>query len=165
MLGTVVLSFFLCLLPFRALTLWIIIVPPEAVMSLGVEGYYNLLYFCRIMIYLNSAVNPILYNLMSTKFRDGFARLCGVRRGLRRRATRTSGTGDSLLIGRNGTSTSGSTQRTSSSSESAASWRRHHSTTSTNFKKSSMLVRQASCSVALAEKKHPPPPSKGESYV
>lgn len=75
MLGTVVLSFFICLLPFRALTLWIIIVPPETVMSLGVEGYYILLYFCRIMLYLNSAVNPILYNLMSTKFRDGFLKL------------------------------------------------------------------------------------------
>jgi len=161
MLGTVVLSFFLCLLPFRALTLWIIIVPPEAVMSLGVEGYYNLLYFCRIMLYLNSAVNPILYNLMSSKFRDGFARLCRVKRGLRRRATRTSGTGDSLLIGRNGTSTSGSTQRTSSSSESA-SWRRHPSSVgAANFKKSSMLVRQTS---SLASEKKPPP-VKGESYV
>lgn len=75
MLGTVVLSFFVCLLPFRALTLWIIIVPPETVMALGLEGYYILLYFCRIMLYLNSAVNPILYNLMSSKFRDGFLRL------------------------------------------------------------------------------------------
>jgi hypothetical protein len=160
MLGTVVLSFFLCLLPFRALTLWIIIVPPEAVMSLGVEGYYNLLYFCRIMLYLNSAVNPILYNLMSTKFRDGFARLCGVKRGLRRRATRTSGTGDSLLIGRNGTS-SGSTQRTSSSGAESTSWRRHNSSVSgATFKKSSILVRQTS---SLVEEKKAP--NKGESYV
>ncbi|XP_059468531.1 thyrotropin-releasing hormone receptor-like isoform X2 [Neocloeon triangulifer] len=159
MLGTVVLSFFLCLLPFRALTLWIIIAPPEAMASLGVEGYYNLLYFCRIMLYLNSAVNPILYNLMSSKFRDGFARLCGVKRGLRRRATRTSGTGDSLLIGRNGTS-SGSTQRTSSSSESAASWRRNHSVcaASVRSKQQSFLIRQASSNAADAK-------AKGESYV
>lgn len=75
MLGAVVLSFFVCLLPFRALTLWIIIVPPETILSLGIEGYYSLLYFCRIMLYLNSAMNPILYNLMSSKFRDGFLRL------------------------------------------------------------------------------------------
>ncbi|CAB3387182.1 Hypothetical predicted protein [Cloeon dipterum] len=158
MLGTVVLSFFLCLLPFRALTLWIIIVPPEAVMSLGVEGYYNLIFFCRVMLYLNSAINPILYNLMSSKFRDGFARLCGVRTGLRRRATRTSGTGDSLLIGRNGASSS--TQRTSSTSESAASWRRNHSVCSTGARckqQQSFVVRKPSVS---AEKK-----AKGESYV
>lgn len=77
MLGTVVVSFFLCLLPFRALTLWIIIEPPEVVSSIGIEKYYNLLYFCRIMLYLNSAVNPILYNLMSSKFRDGFRKLLG----------------------------------------------------------------------------------------
>lgn len=75
MLGTVVLSFFLCLLPFKALTLWIIVFPPETIMSLGIDGYYILLYFCRIMLYLNSAINPILYNLMSSKFREGFVKL------------------------------------------------------------------------------------------
>jgi hypothetical protein len=77
MLGTVVLSFFVCLMPFRALTLWIIVSPQEAVFSF--ETYYNLLYFCRVMTYINSAINPILYNLMSSKFRDGFLRLCGLR--------------------------------------------------------------------------------------
>lgn len=76
MLGAVVLSFFTCLLPFRVLTLWIIFVPEETFQSLNVETYYNLLYFCRIMWYLNSAVNPILYNLMSSKFRKGFFKLC-----------------------------------------------------------------------------------------
>lgn len=75
MLGAVVLNFFICLLPFRALTLWIIIVPDEIIMSLNIESYYKILYFCRIMIYLNSAMNPILYNLMSSKFREGFLKL------------------------------------------------------------------------------------------
>lgn len=77
MLGAVVVSFFICLLPFRALTLWIIIVPPEQIASLGIDGYYTILYFCRVMLYLNSAMNPILYNLMSSKFREGFLRLLG----------------------------------------------------------------------------------------
>ncbi|XP_055623553.1 growth hormone secretagogue receptor type 1 isoform X1 [Toxorhynchites rutilus septentrionalis] len=76
MLGAVVLAFFACLLPFRMLTLWIIMVSEETFQKLAVEKYYNLLYFSRIMIYLNSAVNPILYNLMSSKFRKGFLRLC-----------------------------------------------------------------------------------------
>jgi hypothetical protein len=80
MLGTVVLSFFICLIPFRVFTLWFIFVPAEQVHRLGIEGYYNLLYFCRSMLYLNSAINPILYNLMSSKFRDGFMRICGLRR-------------------------------------------------------------------------------------
>lgn len=39
------------------------------------EHYYNVLYFCRVMLYLNSAVNPILYNLMSSKFRKGFRKV------------------------------------------------------------------------------------------
>ncbi|XP_016970495.1 growth hormone secretagogue receptor type 1 isoform X2 [Drosophila rhopaloa] len=76
MLGAVVLSFFVCLLPFRVLTLWIILSTDQTLHDLGLVRYYSLLYFCRIMLYLNSAMNPILYNLMSTKFRRGFARLC-----------------------------------------------------------------------------------------
>ncbi|KAL7727387.1 hypothetical protein ACLKA6_003045 [Drosophila palustris] len=75
MLGAVVLSFFVCLLPFRVLTLWIILSTEQTLHDIGLARYYSLLYFCRIMLYLNSAMNPILYNLMSTKFRKGFARL------------------------------------------------------------------------------------------
>ncbi|GJQ71799.1 Ethr [Trypoxylus dichotomus] len=80
MLGTVVVAFFVCLFPFRVFTLWILIAPNESVVNLGMEAYYNILYFCRIMIYINSAINPILYNIMSSKFRGGFLRLCGIRR-------------------------------------------------------------------------------------
>lgn len=75
MLGAVVLSFFLCLLPFRVLTMWIILSSEQTFLDIGMEKYYNLLYFCRIMLYMNSAINPILYNLMSTKFRKGFSKL------------------------------------------------------------------------------------------
>nr|CAD7439456.1 unnamed protein product [Timema bartmani] len=118
MLGTVVLSFFICLLPFRALIFWIIIAPSETLYSLGAEAYYNLLFFCRIMFYLNSAVNPILYNLMSSKFRDGFMRLCGLRR-------RTS---DPTHLGRRGTFNTTSTTTTTCSGNHRSSpesfWRR-----------------------------------------
>ena len=33
------------------------------------------LLFCRIMVYMNSAINPILYNAMSVKFRRSFKAL------------------------------------------------------------------------------------------
>ncbi|XP_058062392.1 thyrotropin-releasing hormone receptor-like [Anopheles bellator] len=102
MLGAVVLAFFTCLLPFRVLTLWIIIVPEETFQQLAPERYYVLLYFSRIMLYLNSAVNPILYNLMSSKFRKGFLKLCtcvhwsrrgyAARKGRNRSATFTTTT-------------------------------------------------------------------------
>ncbi|XP_011057535.1 PREDICTED: growth hormone secretagogue receptor type 1 isoform X1 [Acromyrmex echinatior] len=122
MLATVVLCFFLCLLPFKALTLWIIIVPPKMVVSLGIEGYYSLLYFCRVMLYLNSAINPILYNLMSTKFREGFLKLCGLG-PVKRKKKKTSD--------RTGTYTTGSTNCSSSHSDF---WRRHSSNRSCNVK-------------------------------
>ena len=76
MLGTVVLCFFLCLMPYRALTLWIIITPPEFYEDFSPEKWYNILYFARVMLYINSAINPILYNLMSSKFRIGFCKVC-----------------------------------------------------------------------------------------
>ncbi|CAH2097198.1 unnamed protein product [Euphydryas editha] len=76
MLGTVVLCFFLCLMPYRVLALWIIITPSELSDNVSPEKWYNLLYFSRIMLYINSAINPILYNLMSSKFRIGFCKVC-----------------------------------------------------------------------------------------
>lgn len=75
MLGAVVFSFFVCLAPFRLFTLWIIVASDEHVKRRGLEFFYNFLYFSRIMLYLNSAINPILYNLMSSKFRKGFRKL------------------------------------------------------------------------------------------
>lgn len=122
MLATVVLCFFLCLLPFKAFTLWIIIVPPKMVVSLGIESYYSLLYFCRVMLYLNSAINPILYNLMSTKFREGFLKLCGLGPAKRKKKKTSE---------RTGTYTTGSTNYSSSHSDF---WRRHSSNRSCNVK-------------------------------
>ncbi|XP_050069256.1 neuropeptide Y receptor type 2-like isoform X1 [Anopheles maculipalpis] len=114
MLGAVVVSFFVCLLPFRALTLWIIIVPSEAIVSVGIERFYILLYFCRIMLYMNSAINPILYNLMSSKFRNGFLQLLGCGKIVRsdsissgaRKGGGTFHTGSTNLSSSHGTSSS-----------------------------------------------------------
>jgi len=74
-LGTVVVFFFICLLPFRIFTLWIILTPDEEMQSLSMETYYHALNFCRVMLYLNSAINPILYNVMSSKFRTAFLKV------------------------------------------------------------------------------------------
>jgi hypothetical protein len=96
MLGTVVFTFFVCLLPYRALTLWLIFVPYDLHLTqvFGQETFYQILAFCRFMLHLNSAINPILYNLMSSKFRDGFRKLCGFKNGcgvhLGRRGTLTT---------------------------------------------------------------------------
>nr|ARD05167.1 ecdysis triggering hormone receptor A [Antheraea pernyi]QZU75309.1 ecdysis triggering hormone receptor A [Antheraea pernyi] len=108
MLGTVVLCFFLCLMPYRALTLWIIITP-SGLDSVSSEKWYNILYFSRVMLYINSAINPILYNLMSSKFRIGFCKVCicyNTEEDLNRRVQRTV---------TNGSTTSSSLTRTTNS--------------------------------------------------
>lgn len=80
MVATVCLTFFICLFPFRLLTLWIVFSPPENIQQLGMERYNYILYFCRILIYINSAINPILYNLISSKFRKAFCNTLWLRK-------------------------------------------------------------------------------------
>jgi len=77
MLLTVVVSFFVCLSPYRLLIFYIVVAPAEQIAAIDYDTFFCLLNFCRIMFYLNSAGNPILYNLMSSKFRRGFLKLCG----------------------------------------------------------------------------------------
>lgn len=72
MLAFVVACFFLLFFPYRLFTIWLIFSTEDQVQSLGMEAYYNLTYFSRILIYLHSAINPIAYNLISTKFRRAF---------------------------------------------------------------------------------------------
>jgi len=75
MLFTVVMFFFACMMPFKVFTLWFVAAPYDPMTVISGETYYNLLYFARIMFYTNSAINPILYNIMSSKFREGFKKI------------------------------------------------------------------------------------------
>ncbi|XP_078300151.1 thyrotropin-releasing hormone receptor-like [Panthera onca] len=65
MLAVVVVVFALLWLPYRTLVV---------VNSFLSPPYLNLdfLLFCRLCIYLNSAVNPVIYALMSQRFREAF---------------------------------------------------------------------------------------------
>lgn len=69
MLAVVVILFAVLWMPYRTLVV---------VNSFLQEAYLDtwFLLFCRICIYLNSAVNPVIYNAMSQKFRTAFRRLC-----------------------------------------------------------------------------------------
>ncbi|WAR21413.1 GPR54-like protein, partial [Mya arenaria] len=49
-----------------------IFAPVEDIDRLGIESFYNITWFARIMMYINSAGNPIIYSLSSTKFKNGF---------------------------------------------------------------------------------------------
>lgn len=135
MLGTVVLAFFVCLLPFRAFTLWIISVPGDTIMEIGMETYWGLVCFCRIMFHIHSAINPILYNIMSSKFRGGFLKLCGVRHLHKRYKHRTE-------INRKNTFNTTSSTNTSSNQTSESFWYRYR--TSSRCSSSLKEVKEAS---------------------
>ncbi|CAH8863255.1 unnamed protein product [Trichobilharzia szidati] len=68
LLMTIVVLFASFWLPYRSMVVY---------NSFSLHGYHDLWFrmFSRIMAYLNSAVNPILYNAMSRKFRRALKRL------------------------------------------------------------------------------------------
>jgi len=74
MLVVVVASFATLWLPYRAYVVY---------NSFARRRYKNrwFLFCCRLAVYVNSAINPLLYNVMSTKFRLAFASLLCRRRG------------------------------------------------------------------------------------
>lgn len=69
MLAVVVVLFALLWMPYRTLVL---------VNSFMARPYLDpwFLLFCRACVYANSAINPVIYNLMSRKFQAAFATLC-----------------------------------------------------------------------------------------
>uniref|UniRef100_A0A8C8VJ14 Thyrotropin-releasing hormone receptor n=1 Tax=Pelusios castaneus TaxID=367368 RepID=A0A8C8VJ14_9SAUR len=69
MLAVVVILFAFLWMPYRTL------VVVNSFLSNPFQENWFLL-FCRLCIYLNSAINPVIYNLMSQKFRASFKKLC-----------------------------------------------------------------------------------------
>ncbi|XP_043937592.1 thyrotropin-releasing hormone receptor-like [Protopterus annectens] len=69
MLAVVVILFALLWMPYRTLVL------VNSFMDVPYQNAWFIL-FCRLCIYTNSAINPIIYNLMSQKFRCAFKKLC-----------------------------------------------------------------------------------------
>lgn len=53
--------------------MWFIFAKSEDIRGLGIEKYFNILYSARTMFYLNHAINPIIYNFVSTKFRNALS--------------------------------------------------------------------------------------------
>lgn len=80
MLAAVVILFALLWMPYRTLVVVNSFIDPP---------YHNMwfLLFCRMCIYCNSAINPIIYNLMSQKFRAAFKELCKCARRSKDEAT------------------------------------------------------------------------------
>ncbi|KAF0302875.1 Growth hormone secretagogue receptor type 1 [Amphibalanus amphitrite] len=78
MLIAVIVCFFCCMLPACVFRLFVIIADDATVISLGPELYHNIRFFIRIMVYINCSMNPILYNVMSSKFREAFLKVLGM---------------------------------------------------------------------------------------
>ncbi|VDI29193.1 Hypothetical predicted protein, partial [Mytilus galloprovincialis] len=68
-IATIVCVFFICHLPYRVVSIWLMLEDKQKLATMGLETYLNIIYSARLMLYLNHALNPILYNFVSTKFR------------------------------------------------------------------------------------------------
>lgn len=78
MLVGIILLFFVSLLPMRVVSLWLVYAPVSDYEKLGFEGFLIVLSFARLMMYLSSAGNPVIYSLISTKFRCAFRKALGL---------------------------------------------------------------------------------------
>ncbi|XP_011309955.1 neuromedin-U receptor 2 [Fopius arisanus] len=94
MLVAVVVAFFICWAPFHAQRL--LAVYAKSIGDAGGQSlvtiYTILTYISGIFYYLSTTVNPLLYNIMSHKFREAFkgmlADRCGARRSIQRASPR-----------------------------------------------------------------------------
>ncbi|XP_055955304.1 G-protein coupled receptor 183-A-like [Patella vulgata] len=59
---TVVLVFFVCHTPYRAIVLWALFEKKENLRNFGFEAYLTVLYLTRILLYANHAINPFVNN-------------------------------------------------------------------------------------------------------
>ena len=69
MMFTVAIMFFICLLPFKLISVWTTFDAVLFIKVLGMDGFITIMYVARMMFYLNSTINPIIYSLVSTRFR------------------------------------------------------------------------------------------------
>ncbi|XP_059177696.1 QRFP-like peptide receptor [Physella acuta] len=80
MMIAVMLMYFFCLLPFRCFQFWTLFASEEELVSLGFHSYLNIVNICRLLIFINSACNPVIYGLVSSTFRSAFRHsLCSFR--------------------------------------------------------------------------------------
>ena len=77
---TVVMVFFVCHTPYRALVLWSMFEDRRTLAKIDFESYLALFYMTRILLYSNHAINPFVYNFVSRKFRRALLWLCCERR-------------------------------------------------------------------------------------
>lgn len=75
-----VLLFFVFHLPFRVISIWFTFADRNAIHKLGLNKMFDIVYSARILFYFNHAVNPILYNFVSTKFRNALKVTIGRKR-------------------------------------------------------------------------------------
>lgn len=77
----VVVAFFICWAPFHAQRLLAVYASPDSQRHDAIRALYNALtYMSGVLYYLSTTVNPVLYHIMSNKFREAFkVRSTGVR--------------------------------------------------------------------------------------
>lgn len=77
MLMCVLFTFYICLFPLKIWNLTIMFGSriPGFFQRIGFKTYWFINITVRFFFYLNSSINPILYNFLSKKFREGFKRL------------------------------------------------------------------------------------------
>lgn len=73
-ISSLIVVFFVFHVPYRAVSLWFTFADKYQIYNLGIHKYFNIVYSVRILFYFNHAINPIVYNFVSSKFRTALLR-------------------------------------------------------------------------------------------
>ncbi|XP_072841569.1 motilin receptor [Pogona vitticeps] len=96
MLVVLIVAFVVCWLPFHIGR--IIYINPKDSRMMYFTQYFNI--FALQLFYLSASINPVLYNLVSKKYRAAICKLLGIKRSLERASTITRDTAGYLEISR-----------------------------------------------------------------
>ena len=89
-LASIVFIFFVCHLPYRVVSVWLIYATKTDLSKVGFAGYLTIMYFARVMFYINHLLNPIVYNIVSKSFRETMKAMFLSRGSHKRRYSRGS---------------------------------------------------------------------------
>ncbi|VDP17998.1 unnamed protein product [Soboliphyme baturini] len=66
--------YFICMLPYNAIV-FLFVTFPEMLVDVDYDVFYCVLTAARILFFINSCANPVIYNVFSSNFRAAFRRV------------------------------------------------------------------------------------------
>ena len=97
LLVTVAITFCVCLVPHYALRLLTAVDPDIFIRHIGFNQYAQMLEILQILVFIHSAVHPIIYNFTSTKFNVAFRKVLHMKTSMADDEVRATRIGSNII--------------------------------------------------------------------